>query len=91
MAWIFVDNLSFYLHSHEILLNGLLRVNVNANFECQQGFCGTCKVKFKPLSSQYHIHYLQPPLVLLADDELLPCCCQVVGAIRLDIQQTTNE
>lgn len=86
MAWIFIDNSPFYLHTNETLLQGLLRVDVNVNFECQQGYCGTCKVKFCPLSPQHQINYLQQPLVMLSHDELLPCCCQVVGAIQISNQ-----
>ncbi|WP_019518831.1 2Fe-2S iron-sulfur cluster-binding protein [Faucicola boevrei] len=83
MAWIIHQQIRFYLHDNETLLTGLQRVGVVVDFECQQGYCGTCKQKFVKLNDDSEIHYTLSPLVMLADDELLPCCCQIKGAIQL--------
>lgn len=89
MAWIFypdnkVSLQQFYLHDHETLLAGLLRVGLDARFECRQGYCGTCKIRGYPLTAQTKIDYTSPPLVMLADDEILTCCCRVQGALMVE-------
>ena len=33
------------------------------------------------------VHYAAVPLAFVSQGECLPCCCQPVGAIRLDIQK----
>lgn len=83
MAWIITKDSQFYLHDNETLLAGLQRVGMVADFECQQGYCGTCKKKFKAMNEQTQLHYPSPPLVMLNDDEILPCCCYVKGVLAL--------
>lgn len=83
MAWIIHENTQFYLHDNEILLAGLQRVGLRADFECGQGYCGTCKRKFIKLNNATTLSYQYPPLVMLSDDEILPCCCFVKGVIVL--------
>ncbi|ELA08184.1 ferrodoxin [Moraxella macacae 0408225] len=83
MAWIIHPNTHFYLHDNETLLAGLRRVGVAVDFECQQGYCGVCKQKFVKLNSESCVQYTLTPLVMLTEDELLPCCCQIKGAIKL--------
>lgn len=90
MAWIFyplagLTTQQFYLHQGETLLAGLLRVGVKARYECRQGYCGVCKVRYHKRTADTRIDYTVPPLVMLADDELLPCCCRVQGALAVDI------
>lgn len=86
MAWIFYPDSKlnlreFYLHQQETLLAGLLRVGIKARFECRQGYCGVCKVKYRALNAKTRLDYTLSPLVMLAEDELLPCCCRVQGAL----------
>lgn len=85
MAWIFTNNTQFYLHDAETLLQGMLRSKIPANHQCLEGYCGTCKLKYRRRHHDTRIEYINEPLVMLDDDEILPCCCQVRGAIELDI------
>ena len=90
MAWIFTNNTQFYLHDAETLLQGMLRSKIPANHQCLEGYCGTCKLKYRRRHHDTRIDYIHPPLVMLDDDEILPCCCQVRGAIELDIDWFTK-
>ena len=90
MAWIFTNNTQFYLHDAETLLQGMLRSKISANHQCLEGYCGTCKLKYRRRHHDTRIDYIYPPLVMLDDDEILPCCCQVRGAIELDIDWFTK-
>lgn len=83
MAWIIHKQTQFYLHENETLLAGLQRIGLQTNFECCQGYCGTCKQKFVKLNSETQLLYQYPPLVMLSDNEILPCCCFVKGVIML--------
>lgn len=85
MAWIFTNHTQFYLHDGETLLAGMLRVGIKAHHQCGEGYCGTCKIKHRYLRDDSQVHYHTEPLVMLADDELLPCCCHIVGAVHLVI------
>lgn len=85
MAWIFTNTTQFYLHEGETLLQGLLRSGIHANHQCLEGYCGTCKLKYQPRHHATRIVYITAPLAMLDDDEILPCCCHVTGAIAIDI------
>ncbi len=78
MAWIITKDSQFYLHDNETLLAGLQRVGVVADFECQQGYCGTCKKKFKAMNEQTQLHYPSPPLVML----MMMRFCRVVVMLK---------
>jgi ferredoxin len=43
---------------------------LNPEFSCRGGSCGTCKTRL----SSGRVHYLTPPAMRLADDEVLICC-----------------
>lgn len=43
---------------------------LNPEFSCRGGSCGTCKTRL----TSGQVHYLTPPAMRLADDEVLICC-----------------
>lgn len=81
MTWVITSRTRFYLHEDESLLNGLLRTGHQISYQCQEGYCGCCRVKL--LSQSHAIEYPTEPLAMIADDEILPCCCQIKGIITL--------
>mgnify|MGYP000173820522 CR=1 FL=1 len=85
MAWVFVSDTKFYLHDNETLLAGLQRQGVDIPFQCQAGYCGTCKLKHAKLNNKTTVHYLNEPLFMLEEDELLACCCHVEGVLALHL------
>ncbi|WP_227430488.1 class I ribonucleotide reductase maintenance protein YfaE [Psychrobacter sp. I-STPA6b] len=91
MAWIITSQTRFYLHEGETLLAGLLRTGHDVNFQCQAGYCGSCRVKL--VSSSHPVTYTQHPLAMLEDNDILPCCCQVTGVltIRTTSDHTLND
>lgn len=83
MTWVTTSNCTFYLHDDESLLDGLLRTGHNADYQCKEGYCGSCR-----LQVDYHskdIGYQFEPLATINKNELLACCCQVEGVLRLKI------
>lgn len=81
MTWVFTSKTRFYLHEDETLLDGLLRTGHDVNFQCREGYCGSCRVKLT--ASSYPVHYATPPLAMVENNEILACCCQVKGMIHL--------
>lgn len=82
MGWVFTEEMRFYLHEHETLLEGMLRTqHQKARYECRQGYCGACRMKV--VQSRGQISYKYPTIAHLEDDEILACCCLVEGMIKV--------
>ena len=80
MPWIFTDEMRFYLHEGESLLDGMLRPeHKDVRYMCQQGFCGACKMRVKAATE--YPKTKQIPLAHLDDDEVLACCCMPTGTM----------
>lgn len=82
MTWVTTNKMRFYLHDDESLLDGLLRTGHDVNFQCREGYCGSCRVL--KLSSSHEVDYPFAPLAMIEDNEILPCCCRVKGVIHID-------
>ena len=80
-----VQTLDGVLHPHpgESLLETLERHRHHVEFQCRSGYCGACRT---PLLAG-KVHYAAIPLAFVSQGECLPCCCQPVGAIKLDIRK----
>ena len=82
MKWVITSKMQFYLHEDESLLDGLLRTGHEVNYQCRDGYCGSCRIR--KLSSSHEVNYPILPLAMIDEDEILPCCCQVQGVIHID-------
>ncbi len=80
-----VQTLEGVLHPHpgESVLETLERHGHHVEFQCRSGYCGACRT---PLLAG-KVHYAAVPLAFVSQGECLPCCCQPVGAIKLDIRK----
>ncbi|WP_323925716.1 class I ribonucleotide reductase maintenance protein YfaE [Aeromonas caviae] len=80
-----VQTLDGVLHPHpgESVLETLERHGHHVEFQCRSGYCGACRT---PLLAG-KVHYAAVPLAFVSQRECLPCCCQPVGAIKLDIRK----
>ncbi len=80
-----VQTLDGVLHPHpgESVLETLERHGHYVEFQCRSGYCGACRT---PLLAG-KVHYAAVPLAFVSQGECLPCCCQPVGAIKLDIRK----
>ena len=82
MTWVITSKQRFYLHDDETLLDGLLRTGHDVNYQCREGYCGSCRVQ--RVSSSHEVEYTRIPLAMIDDDEILPCCCRVKGFIHIN-------
>ncbi len=80
-----IQTLDGVLHPHpgESVLETLERHGHHVEFQCRSGYCGACRT---PLLAG-KVHYAAVPLAFVSQGECLPCCCQPVGAIKLDIRK----
>lgn len=62
---------TFTLQPDETLLEGLERTGHDVEYQCRNGYCGSCRLKL--ISGQ--VSYNEPPLAYVGKDEILPCCC----------------
>lgn len=83
MTWIITNHGRFYLHEDETLLAGLLRTGHDINYQCNEGYCGSCRLKL--LAQSHPVTYAKQPLAMVDDCELLSCCCQVQGVVKIQI------
>lgn len=82
MSWVFTDEMRFYLHEGETLLDGMIRTqHKDVRYMCRQGYCGACKMKVKGMIGQ--VSSKQTPLAQLHADEVLACCCMPMGAMAV--------
>ncbi|MDO4450017.1 MAG: 2Fe-2S iron-sulfur cluster-binding protein [Moraxella sp.] len=82
MSWVFTDEMRFYLHEGETLLDGMIRTeHKDVRYMCRQGYCGACKMKVRGMIGQ--VSSKQTPLAQLNADEVLACCCMPMGAMAV--------
>lgn len=67
--------------SKHFLLEVLELHAVEVEYQCRSGYCGACRLKLV----KGEVAYCQPPLALINDGEILPCCCMPLTDIELDI------
>lgn len=78
------QNASFTLQAGDNLLEALERTGHEVEYQCRQGYCGSCRTRL--ISGEVGYHEL--PLAFIAPDEILPCCCTAKTNLTLDVAQT---
>ncbi|MEH0832233.1 class I ribonucleotide reductase maintenance protein YfaE [Pectobacterium cacticida] len=63
------------------LLDVLESNQVNIEYQCRSGYCGSCRLRL----IKGNVAYRHPPLACIQPDEILPCCCRPQGDIELDL------
>jgi ferredoxin len=67
--------------SDRTLLESLEAESIEVHYHCREGYCGACRTK--KLSGE--VKYLLDPLAFIDDDEILPCCCQAIKDIEIQL------
>lgn len=66
---------------HTNLLTLLEAHNLCVEFQCREGYCGSCRMRLL----KGEVHYPQTPLAFVQQDEILPCCCKAKGEIEIEL------
>ncbi len=75
------DGYSFLPRTDETLLESLEGQNIEMEYQCRQGYCGSCQVKLV----DGDIEYQETPLAFVAEGHILPCCCQARSDVTLEL------
>lgn len=79
MAQIKTERGSFTLKSGETVLDGLLRTGHAVEYQCREGYCGSCRMRV-----QGEFHYIRTPLAFTLPGEIIACCAIPKTDIVLD-------
>lgn len=66
---------------HPNLLCALEAHQLPMEYQCREGYCGACRVRLR----KGQVCYRNKPLAFVGEDEILPCCCQPVSDIELEL------
>ena len=65
------------------LLESLEAQGVDINYQCREGYCGSCRVQLL----QGEVHYTLEPLAWLNDGEVLTCCSIPKTHLKIKIER----
>ncbi len=63
------------------LLTALEAHQLPVEYQCREGYCGSCRLKLR----KGEVCYRSEPLAFVGKGEILPCCCRPVGDIELEL------
>ncbi|SUO95308.1 class I ribonucleotide reductase maintenance protein YfaE [Suttonella ornithocola] len=79
MPIIEINGKTLYPRERETILETLEREGYCVEYQCRQGYCGSCRLKFL----QGEVAYLSSPLAYVRADELLSCCAIVRKDLKI--------
>ncbi len=68
-----------YLDASDNLLTSLAQQGIEAEAQCKDGFCGSCKCTLV----EGEVEYTQASLAFTMPNEVLPCICKPVSNLKL--------
>lgn len=80
MAKIFFAGKVIEQGKHATVLEAILSANIAYEYQCRDGFCGSCRCRLR----QGEIAYIKPTLAFVQPDEMLPCCAVALTDIYVD-------
>lgn len=66
---------------HTSLLAALEANKVCIEYQCREGYCGSCRTRLL----KGEVSYASKPLAFIQQGEILPCCCQAQGDIEIEL------
>ena len=66
---------------HPSLLAALESHAVTVEYQCREGYCGSCRCKL--VAGQ--VQWLTKPLAFIQEGEILPCCYKPQGDIEIEM------
>lgn len=65
---------------HRNLLEVFEHHQVEVEYQCREGYCGSCRMKLV----RGTVEYSEKPLAFVAEGDVLLCCCLPVGDIEVE-------
>ncbi len=66
---------------HPSLLALLEANNICIEYQCREGYCGSCRTRLV----KGEVSYAGQPLAFIQQGEILPCCCKANGDIEIEL------
>lgn len=76
-----IKKMNFNSKKCNSLLNFFKINKINIRYQCQEGFCGVCKVNL----INGKISYFIKPIAIFKKNEILPCVCFPISNIKIYI------
>ncbi|MGY0217335.1 class I ribonucleotide reductase maintenance protein YfaE [Endozoicomonadaceae bacterium StTr2] len=78
------EGYSFIPREEQTLLEALEAQDIEVEYQCRQGFCGSCQVKL----IDGKIEYTEAPVAFVSEGRILPCCCRASSDIIIEVPMT---
>ena len=72
---------------HPSLMAALESHNVAVEYQCREGYCGSCRTRL--VAGQ--VDWIAEPLAFIQPGEILPCCCRAKGDIEIELKSDDLE
>ncbi|WP_067705646.1 MULTISPECIES: class I ribonucleotide reductase maintenance protein YfaE [unclassified Erwinia] len=66
---------------HRSLLDALEFHQIRVEYQCREGYCGSCRTRLL----KGEVCYAATPLAFVQEGEILPCCCLAKGDIEIEM------
>ncbi|XBC40902.1 MAG: class I ribonucleotide reductase maintenance protein YfaE [Buchnera aphidicola (Nurudea yanoniella)] len=81
---IYNNNRIIYYKFKKTPLRVILQTNnINIEYQCTQGYCGTCRIKL--IKGTIYYKNKNVPLASQNPGDIFPCCCIAQGNIEIKI------
>nr|WP_051790438.1 class I ribonucleotide reductase maintenance protein YfaE [Endozoicomonas montiporae] len=76
-----MEGFSFIPRSELNLLEALESQKVEVEYQCREGFCGSCQVQLL----EGEVEYTSEPIAFIPEGRILPCCCHAKSDLTIEI------
>ncbi|MDD7804456.1 MAG: class I ribonucleotide reductase maintenance protein YfaE [Endozoicomonas sp. (ex Botrylloides leachii)] len=76
-----MDGFSFIPRPTLTLLEALESQQLEMEYQCREGFCGSCQVQL----IEGKVEYFAEPIAFVSDRGILPCCCYPKSDLTIEI------
>lgn len=70
-----------WAEDHPNLLTVLEAHNLCVEFQCREGYCGSCRMRLV----KGEVSYAETPLAFVQQGEILACCCTAQSDIEIEL------
>ena len=76
-----LDGFSFIPRAELNLLEALESQKVKVDYQCREGYCGSCQVQLIEGEVEYNLD----PIAFVPEGRILPCCCYAKTDLTIEI------
>ena len=81
-----LESCRFIVRSDFNLLEALESQNIDIEYQCREGFCGSCQIQLV----DGEVEYFFEPIAFIPKGRILPCCCRAKSNLTIAILGSTR-